>query len=162
MERSSGRTTARQPVFPVRGNTLGRAARSIHKRTPSLLAISTSQVISTHSDVLYICTCFQVAGWAVTTRGKGSLRSAVLGHNVDFHQESDCVDDVQPDNVICAKNRCRPQIVIFHSLTLLAGVTGSSVDPHSVQQVPTDSFRCAHLRNRKTLFSKVDQLFLCS
>ena len=94
----------------------------------------------------------------MTTRGKGSLRSAVLGHNVDFHRESDCVDNVQPDNVICAKNRCQPQIVIFHSLTLVAGVTGSSVDPHSVQQVPTDSFRCSHLRNRKTLFSKVDQL----
>jgi len=48
----------------------------------------------------------QVAGWAVTTRGKESLRSAVLGHNIDFHQESNCMNNVQPDDVICAKNRC--------------------------------------------------------
>lgn len=48
----------------------------------------------------------QVAGWAVTTRGKESLRSAVLGHNIEFHHESNCMNDVQPDDVICAKNRC--------------------------------------------------------
>ena len=68
-------------------------------------------------DIFSISTSYQVAGWAVTTRGKESLRSAVLGHNIDFHQESNCMNNVQPDDVICAKNRCQIQVSIFsHSI----------------------------------------------
>jgi len=55
----------------------------------------------------------QVAGWAVTTRGKGSLRSAVLGHNIRFHQESTCLkaavpeaDSLGPESMVCAETRC--------------------------------------------------------
>ena len=42
----------------------------------------------------------------------------MLGHSIDFHQESNCLDDVQPDDVICAKNRCQIQVDFFSSYKL--------------------------------------------
>jgi len=47
----------------------------------------------------------QVAGWAVTTKGKGSLRSAVLGHNVHFQPQSSCLKAGFSDS-LCADTRC--------------------------------------------------------
>jgi len=54
----------------------------------------------------------QVAGWAVTTRGKGSLRSAVLGHSIKFLPVSSCLKPAVPDRdldvprMLCADTRC--------------------------------------------------------
>jgi len=54
----------------------------------------------------------QVAGWAVTTQGKGSLRSAVLGHGISLQSEAACLQDslidraVEPRHVLCSSTRC--------------------------------------------------------
>jgi len=51
----------------------------------------------------------QVAGWAVTTRRKGSLRSAVLGHSIEFKSSSTCLENVKnvrSDGALCANSRC--------------------------------------------------------
>lgn len=55
----------------------------------------------------------QVAGWAVTTRGKGSLRSAVLGHNVAFQPSQACLERTaltgsvpNADRILCAETKC--------------------------------------------------------
>lgn len=64
--------------------------------------------------VSHVSQC-QVAGWAVTTQGQGSLRSAVLGHNADLQDSGQCLQsaagrlvssDVSNDDIICAKERC--------------------------------------------------------
>jgi len=55
----------------------------------------------------------QVAGWAVTTRAKGSLRSAVLGHSITFLPGSSCLEPAVPQSrtssvskILCANTRC--------------------------------------------------------
>lgn len=57
----------------------------------------------------------QVAGWAVTTRGKGSLRSAVLGHSLEFQPSLACLEENSPldadaigssERLLCAQSRC--------------------------------------------------------
>ena len=54
----------------------------------------------------------QVGGWAVTTQGKGSLRSAVLGHGVSLQAETRCLQDslidrtVEPSQILCSSTRC--------------------------------------------------------
>lgn len=55
----------------------------------------------------------QVAGWAVTTRGKGNLRSAVLAHSIKFLPVSSCFEQAVPNKnaehepkMLCANTRC--------------------------------------------------------
>ena len=54
----------------------------------------------------------QVGGWAVTTQGRGSLRSAVLGHKVSLQPGEECLQEplkasaVQPHHLLCASTRC--------------------------------------------------------
>lgn len=55
----------------------------------------------------------QVAGWAVTTRGKGSLRSAVLGHKITFQPSNACLEGRLLDasvgsseRLLCSETRC--------------------------------------------------------
>jgi len=54
-------------------------------------------------------TC-QVAGWAVTTKGKGSLRSAVVGHDIQLTPSSECkaqLSDVHTEKeILCSSARC--------------------------------------------------------
>ena len=54
----------------------------------------------------------QVAGWAVTTQGKGSLRSAVLGHAVTMQNGRICLQgslidsEVSSKDIVCSTVRC--------------------------------------------------------
>jgi len=54
----------------------------------------------------------QVAGWAVTTQGQGSLRSAVLGHAAVLQDSRQCLQGsridaaVPSDAVLCSSVRC--------------------------------------------------------
>ena len=54
----------------------------------------------------------QVAGWAVTTQGQGSLRSAVLGHAAVLQDSRQCLQGsridaaVASDAVTCSSVRC--------------------------------------------------------
>ena len=54
----------------------------------------------------------QTAGWAVTTQGKGSLRSAVLGHAVTMQNGRNCLQGslidskVSSKDIICSAVRC--------------------------------------------------------
>ena len=56
----------------------------------------------------------QVAGWAVTTQGKGSLRSAVLAHEAVMQHTRHCLQGqgslidpaVEQDDIICSTVRC--------------------------------------------------------
>jgi len=57
----------------------------------------------------------QVAGWAVTTRGKGSLRSAVLGHSLEFRPSLACLEESgalksqkidSSERLLCSTTRC--------------------------------------------------------
>jgi len=55
----------------------------------------------------------QVAGWAVTTRGKGSLRSAVLGHKIVLQPSNACLEGSLLDasvgsseRLLCSDTRC--------------------------------------------------------
>ena len=54
----------------------------------------------------------QVAGWAVTTQGKGSLRSAVLGHAVTMQNGRNCLQgslidsEVSSKDIVCSAVRC--------------------------------------------------------
>ena len=53
---------------------------------------------------------FQIAGWTVTTKGKGSLRSAVVAHTVDIVPSEKCArklgDVTENDDVLCTTERC--------------------------------------------------------
>ena len=57
----------------------------------------------------------QTAGWAVTTKGKGSLRSAVLGHAVSLQAPANCLqglkDSVEASQVVCSSSRCNRFVV---------------------------------------------------
>ena len=64
--------------------------------------------------VSHVSEC-EVAGWAVTTQGQGSLRSAVLGHTAVLQNSEQCLQsaagniirsDVSEDDVQCAEERC--------------------------------------------------------
>jgi len=51
----------------------------------------------------------QTAGWSITTKGKGSLRSAIIGHSVDLQSTTVCLTDhsgLNIDSIICSKKRC--------------------------------------------------------
>jgi len=52
----------------------------------------------------------QIAGWTVTTKGKGSLRSAVVAHTVDIVPSEKCArklgDVTENDDVLCTTERC--------------------------------------------------------
>jgi secreted trypsin-like serine protease len=54
-------------------------------------------------------TC-QIAGWTVTTKGKGSLRSAVVAHAVDLVPSRECAsklgDVTESADVLCTADRC--------------------------------------------------------
>ena len=57
----------------------------------------------------------QTAGWAVTTQGKGSLRSAVLGHAVSLQAPANCLQgslsSVEPSQLVCSTSRCNRFVV---------------------------------------------------
>lgn len=59
----------------------------------------------------------QTAGWAVTTKGKGSLRSAVLGHSVSLQSPANCLQNLQDQSsveasqVLCSSSRCNRFVV---------------------------------------------------
>ena len=73
----------------------------------------------------------QVAGWAVTTQGKGSLRSAVLGHGISLQSEAACLQDslidraVEPRHVLCSSTRCNRFVTgpVFCRSSSSGGVT---------------------------------------
>ena len=57
----------------------------------------------------------QTAGWAVTTQGKGSLRSAVLGHAVSLQSPANCqqgsLSSVDASQLVCSSSRCNRFVV---------------------------------------------------
>ena len=96
---------------------------------------------------MYAYVYYQVAGWAVTTRGKGSLRcmlskakaltltksfrSAVLGHNIRFHEESTCLKAAVPEvnslgseSMVCAETRYE----VAHSCTRFPCYLGMEIN----------------------------------
>ena len=99
---------------------------------------------------MYAYVYYQVAGWAVTTRGKGSLRcmlskakaltltksfrSAVLGHNIRFHEESTCLKAAVPEvnslgseSMVCAETRYKKNLSLLHCLTAARSQASPSV-----------------------------------
>lgn len=77
----------------------------------------------------------QVAGWAVTTQGQGSLRSAVVGHKVELQPSTSCADkliDVEDkDQILCANVRCNRFV--------LGPIFCGSGDRFQLQGFPTPS-----------------------
>ena len=77
----------------------------------------------------------QTAGWAVTTKGKGSLRSAVLGHAVSLQAPANCLQgslsSVEASQVLCSSSRCNRFVVgpVF--------CRGPTSDRYHVASLPT-------------------------
>jgi hypothetical protein len=67
---------------------------------------STPTCLNTHAKPSETC---QVAGWAVTTQGQESLRSAVVGHTVELKSSGFCSDQLKgiedKDQLICTADR---------------------------------------------------------
>jgi len=63
--------------------------------------------LPTNPKQSFVC---QIAGWAVTKKGQGSLRSAVVGHGIGLTPTTTCVrriaDVTNEDQLICSNERC--------------------------------------------------------
>jgi len=81
----------------------------------------------------------QTAGWTVTTKGKESLRSAIVGHSVDLQPSSACLEDdsrlvktgLDSDRIICSNLRCNK----FVSGPVFCSTRGQ----YQIVGLPTDS-----------------------